>query len=285
MTSTPSSLMTNAADGTRTGTLPSLLCQSRPAARARIAGLARLRETRSTNDLLLAMPFGACHGWVILAHAQSGARGRNGRQWHSPPGAGLYLSIGWVFPGIDRSQVGPLSLRIGLVLAEVLAPWGGGRIGLKWPNDLLAGDAKLAGVLIETRAGAGDLAVVVGIGVNVRKPHLGEFAAAGSVTSLEQLAEDGGPTVETVALAVIPAIIDALATWDPADSAVWLPRWRSLDILADQWVSWIEAGVRHEGRARGPLADGALLVETIAGARQVRAGEVERLRPARAPAV
>jgi len=277
--------MTNAADGYPTGTLPSLLCPSRPSARARIAGLARLRETRSTNDLLLAMPFGAGHGWVVLAHAQSDARGRNGRPWHSPPGAGLYLSIGWVFPGLDRSQLGPLSLRIGLVLAEVLAPWGGGRMGLKWPNDLLAGDTKLGGVLIETRAGDGDLAVVVGIGVNVRHVPRAEFAAAGPVISLEQLAADGGPSVETVALAVIPAIIDALAAWDPADNAAWLPRWRSLDILADQWVSWTEAGVRHEGRARGPLADGALLVETTAGARQVRAGEVERLRPAPAPAL
>jgi BirA family biotin operon repressor/biotin-[acetyl-CoA-carboxylase] ligase len=252
----------------------------------RLAGIARLRATRSTNDLLLALSPEASHGWVVLADAQTGGRGRHGRPWCSPPGTGLYLSIGWLYPELGRAGLGPLSLRVGLLLAERLAPWGGGRLCLKWPNDLLAGgEAKLGGVLVETRTADGGTAVVVGVGVNVLAAPGPALTAGQATACLAELAGPVQPTVEDVAVAVITGLTEVLAGWEAGGPHDWLPRWRALDALAGQRIAWTEAGRRCEGVADGPDASGALRVLTPAGPRLIVAGEIEQLRAAQQPEV
>lgn len=281
-------MTTTAADGMRPRAVSVLLRGLSPEARAGITGVAHLHETRSTNDTLLAMPPAAIHGWVVFADAQSSGRGRHGRPWWSPPGAGLYLSLGWVFPGLDRAGLGPLSLRMGLALAEALAPWAAPRLRLKWPNDLLAEGSKLGGVLVETRrlcgAGAG-VAAVVGVGVNLEAAPDRGFTGGESTTSLAALAAGAQPSMDVVRVAVVESLLLALAAWEPTDSSDWLPRWRALDALEGHWVSWIEGGVAHEGRAQGPVESGALAVRTATGERNVMAGEVRRVRAATAPFV
>lgn len=108
----------------------------------------------------------ARHGDVHLAHSQSAGRGRLGRQWSSPPGAGLYVSL-VLMP--SQPLIPPaLTLAGALALRDALGRLGLDGVGIEWPNDLMVGAAKLAGLLIETRgAPTGTQSYVLGFGLNL----------------------------------------------------------------------------------------------------------------------
>jgi BirA family biotin operon repressor/biotin-[acetyl-CoA-carboxylase] ligase len=141
------------------------------AATARLAGrwaVDAVQQTGSTNaDLLAAAAAGAAAGTVLVAESQSGGRGRLGRSWESPAGAGLTFSM-LLRPAPPVPSWGWLPLLTGLALARTL----GSQARLKWPNDVLYGPrgAKVAGILVQSQ----DEAVVVGVGLNVstRQPEL-----------------------------------------------------------------------------------------------------------------
>ncbi|WP_328462352.1 biotin--[acetyl-CoA-carboxylase] ligase [Actinoplanes sp. NBC_00393] len=130
-------------------------------------------ETGSTNaDVAEAARAGEPEGLVVVAESQVAGRGRRDRQWVSPPRAGLTLSIllrpgaadaerGW--PAAPAAGFGWLPLLAGVALREAVTRVAGVEAALKWPNDLLVGDRKCAGILAEVSADA----VVVGIGLNV----------------------------------------------------------------------------------------------------------------------
>ena len=133
----------------------------------------------STNDRALAwLAEGAPDGALVTADVQTAGRGRRGRAWSSLVRRDLYASV-IVRPGVPQVGVGALALAVGGGLREgVLRACGGERawserghprLGLKWPNDLLLGARKLAGILCESRWQGGELDVVVGFGVNVSR--------------------------------------------------------------------------------------------------------------------
>ena len=128
-------------------------------------------EISSTNDWLLQQcRAGAQLPLACIAEAQSAGRGRRGRSWHSVPGKNLSLSLGWQF-AIPLAELGAFSLLMGVALARALRQAGLAQVKLKWPNDVLLNNQKLAGILVETVAlGQGRVAVVAGIGVNVEMP-------------------------------------------------------------------------------------------------------------------
>jgi BirA family biotin operon repressor/biotin-[acetyl-CoA-carboxylase] ligase len=133
----------------------------------------------STNDRAQALAAsGAAVGTVVLADAQRAGRGRHGRAWASAPGAGVWCSV--VARPRDAAAAGVLALRVGLELADALAPLADPvPLTLKWPNDVFAGDGKLAGILLEARWQDGVPShVVVGVGVNLRVPDDQPSAAA-----------------------------------------------------------------------------------------------------------
>jgi BirA family biotin operon repressor/biotin-[acetyl-CoA-carboxylase] ligase len=120
-------------------------------------------STGSTNaDLLARALRGEPEGVVLAAEEQTAGRGRMGRTWTSPPHAALTFSL-LLNPGVPPARRGWLPLLTGVAVAAAVTEVTGVGTGLKWPNDVLAGEAKLAGILAEA---AGD-AVVVGIGLNV----------------------------------------------------------------------------------------------------------------------
>lgn len=125
---------------------------------------------KSTNDIasLLASD-GATEGTLVTAEQQTKGRGRHGRSWHSPPGTGIYMSI--ILRPKIRPELAPgLSIIAALALAETLEPICPGEIKIKWPNDLLIGKRKVAGILTELTADKGKTDfVVVGIGINVNQ--------------------------------------------------------------------------------------------------------------------
>jgi BirA family biotin operon repressor/biotin-[acetyl-CoA-carboxylase] ligase len=125
----------------------------------------------STNDWALeeirrgrVMPF------VCLAEHQARGRGRRGRHWQSPAGANIYLSLAWHF-GLAANRLGVLPLAIGVAVKKALLEVGVKNAWVKWPNDILVDNEKIAGVLLETQSvRAHSCNMVIGIGVNYRMP-------------------------------------------------------------------------------------------------------------------
>jgi BirA family transcriptional regulator, biotin operon repressor / biotin---[acetyl-CoA-carboxylase] ligase len=220
-------------------------------------------ETGSTNeDLLAAARAGAPEGTWLRAETQSGGRGRVGRTWLSPPG-NLYAStIVRLHPG--EPEPATLALVAAVALEEVASAYAGpGRLQLKWPNDLMAGAAKLAGILLER---AGD-AVVIGFGVNLaHHPEALERPTA-SLASLGVGAPDPGSFLVDLAEAF----------------ARWVARWRG-EGLAPVRARWLDrahpigtalAANGAEGLFDGLDEHGALLLRRPGGTVEtIRAGDV-----------
>jgi BirA family biotin operon repressor/biotin-[acetyl-CoA-carboxylase] ligase len=124
--------------------------------------------TGSTNDdAVLAARAGAPHGSVFLADEQTRGRGRRGHSWLAAPGESLLFSV-LLRPTLELAQVSALTLAIGLALRDAVAPRVSAPVALKWPNDLLVSQRKLAGVLVESQLQGDQLqAVIVGVGLNV----------------------------------------------------------------------------------------------------------------------
>jgi BirA family biotin operon repressor/biotin-[acetyl-CoA-carboxylase] ligase len=129
-------------------------------------GVVDSTSERAFADIATGM---ARHGDVHLATAQTAGRGRLGRSWSSPPGEGLYLSLVLLPPPPPWNPAG-LTMAAGLAMLDAAGALGLGGARLKWPNDLVAGEEKVAGVLVETRGlDPGRPHYVVGLGLNVRQ--------------------------------------------------------------------------------------------------------------------
>lgn len=219
--------------------------------------LVRLGETASTNDDARRLAAeGSPEGTLVWAERQSAGRGRRGRRWESPAG-NLYMSI-LLRPAVPLAEAGQVGFLAALAIAETCAALLPDRaVACKWPNDVLVGGRKAAGLLLESEPTPEGLAdwIVLGLGVNVASHPSGvEFPA----TSLA--AEGGNATVETVMTGVANAF------------AGWHRRWRA-EGFAPVRAAWLEraAGVggpvrvrfetrSEEGLFAGLDADGALLL-------------------------
>jgi BirA family biotin operon repressor/biotin-[acetyl-CoA-carboxylase] ligase len=224
---------------------------------------------------------------LLVAETQTGGRGRQGRAWHSAPGASLTFSVSLPLRAADWSG---LSLAVGVALADALDPPRGDgdsalahrgtpglghcRIGLKWPNDLWLMDGagagrKLGGILIETVASGEQRLAIVGIGLNV-KPFAANEAASG-FACLQELSPN--LTAPQVLRQIARPLLMALQQFERAGFAAFADRFAARDLLFGRQVRTTQAGV-PEGVARGVSPSGALMVQTAAGALPVSSGEV-----------
>ncbi len=150
-----------------------------------------VENVASTNsELMQRAAMGAPSGTCLVAEIQTAGRGRRGRVWQSAFGASLTFSLLWRFER-GAAQLGGLSLVVGLSVLRALHELGIGAddVALKWPNDIVAGPRKLAGILIETQGDVlGPTAVVIGIGINVNLPGQLKAAIDQPVTDLRSLA-------------------------------------------------------------------------------------------------
>jgi len=127
-----------------------------------------VESTGSTNaDLIARSREPGSDGAVLLAEAQQSGRGRHARAWVSPPRAQIALSMLVRLPGIDPAVLGWLPLLTGIAVVDALRTTAAVQADLKWPNDVLIGGRKVAGILAEVAASGPAPAVVIGIGVNV----------------------------------------------------------------------------------------------------------------------
>jgi BirA family biotin operon repressor/biotin-[acetyl-CoA-carboxylase] ligase len=242
-------------------------------------------STGSTNaDLLAAARTGAPDRTVLIAETQTEGRGRRARRWVSPPGTGLYLSVLLRPSEVAAPALGTLSMVAGLALAETVRETAGVAADLKWPNDLLIGGAKCAGILCEV-ADSSPAAVVVGIGLNVGP--LGEDVEPGPGGLPATSLTDAGAT-ETDRSALVIALLDAFAElearWRAAGGSLsasgLLRPYRELcsTLGADLRVE-LPDGSTRTGVGRDIDADGKLLVTGDDGASfAVSAGDVVHVR-------
>ena len=123
----------------------------------------RFEEVGSTNDIALGMArHGASEGTVVITRSQTKGRGRRGRKWFARPGESVIMSV-VLRPELPLNRYSELAFVAAVAVAECLEDKCGLEPSLKWPNDVLVGDRKIAGILIESERGA----AIVGIGMNV----------------------------------------------------------------------------------------------------------------------
>jgi len=168
-----------------------------------------LAETESTmDDAREAASHGAVDGHLVLADAQRSGRGSHGRPWLSPKGTDLYFSI-VTRPKLEPAHLPPLTLAVGLGVAEAAERLTGARAEVKWPNDVLLGGAKCAGVLVESRASGESLdTVILGVGLNVNRR---DFPEGLEVQATSLALARGGSSIDRVeALAVV---LERIESW------------------------------------------------------------------------
>ena len=228
----------------------------------------------STNTFLAErMRAGAAAPELCTAEIQTAGRGRRGRRWISGLGQSLVLSVSWRFT-TRSNELSGLSLAAGIALAETLAAGGFERVMLKWPNDLVVGDRKLAGILVEaSHSRAGGAACVVGVGFNL---DLAPGDSGGIDQPWTDFAREFGrvPGRSSLAARAANAILDACEQYRDRGLAAFATRWAERDALRDRQVRVLPAGRPIEGVARGIDKDGALLVEHSGGVIRCGSGEV-----------
>jgi BirA family transcriptional regulator, biotin operon repressor / biotin---[acetyl-CoA-carboxylase] ligase len=239
-------------------------------------------STGSTNaDLLARAHSGEPEGVVLVAEEQTAGRGRLGRSWVAPPRAALTFSM-LLRPTLPPARRGWLPLLTGVAVAEAVAAVTGVPARLKWPNDVLAGDAKLCGILAES---AGD-AVVVGVGLNV-STEPAELPGPGPgtlpATSL-RVAGAANPSREQLLLAILAAVQRWYRAWqqrqgDPDSSGLRAAYTERSATIGRLVRAGLPGGKTLSGPAVGVDRDGRLQVRVSSGAEvAVAAGDVVHLR-------
>lgn len=213
----------------------------------------------STNQYLLERLDTLKSGDACIAEYQQAGRGRRGRQWFSPFGTNLYLSMYWRLEQGPAAAIG-LSLVIGIVIAEALQHLGARDVRVKWPNDLYLNDRKLAGILVELTGKTGDAAqIVMGAGINLAmKSVVSEVVNQGWI-NLQQVGLDINRN--QLAVLLIKELRQALIHFEREGLAPFLSRWQKLDNYINRPVKLIIGEREVFGIARGINEQGGLLLE------------------------
>lgn len=213
----------------------------------------------STNQYLIQRISELTSGDVCIAEYQSAGRGRRGRQWISPFGRNLYLSMYWKLDQGPAAAIG-LSLVVGVIMAEVLQKLGAEGVKVKWPNDLYLNDKKLSGILVELTGKTGDVAhIVTGIGINIAMSKNQNEAINQQWINLEQV----GIKIDRNELAceITNALREAFVQFEKQGLSVFIERWKRLDNFMDRRVKLIIGEKEIFGIAKGINDQGALLLE------------------------
>ncbi len=228
----------------------------------------------STNNRLLRDPTGPSPR-VCLAEYQTHGRGRRGRSWTGAYGASLLVSWGVRFTVVPP-DLQSLGLVSALAATRALVREGFPSPGIKWPNDLVYGHAKLGGILVELSGEAGGpLWCVTGLGVNVDQASCPPRTSRGDAISLETVAPTLPRDRNKLAQALIEEWFQALDVFHRLGFKPFLPSFRTLDALWNQPVVLHEQAGSRTGWARGFREDGALWFEAESGLREALvAGEV-----------
>lgn len=231
----------------------------------------------STNQYLLDRVDRLESGSVCLAEYQAKGRGRRGREWVSPFGSNLYLSMFWRLDAGMAAAMG-LSLVVGVAIVESLEEMGLTGVKLKWPNDLYYQDKKLAGILVEMSGQAGAAAnLVIGMGLNLMMSEATEGITQPWV-SLDEVADNQQIDRNQLTISMISTLHKALDDYELYGMAGFVERWNRLDNFINRPVKLLMGPREISGTARGINEQGAVLLETENGLETFIGGEIS-LRP------
>ena len=240
-------------------------------------------ECSSSNDEIMALARQSAdlaHKALCVAHFQTKGRGRQGRSWVNRQGECLMFSLGWAF---DKPQyeLGSLALVVALACRRALADIGLD-VNIKWPNDLVVANDKLAGILIETARVENKTVAVIGIGINFVLPK--EVENATSVQALFQTASKQGVSVKTLLNAVLAQLDALLNEYAQNGFASCVGEYDAANRDTGRPVLLLQEGrIVHEGVVKGVDAQGALRLLTDNGEKTIVSGEIS-LRPDNRPA-
>lgn len=228
-----------------------------------------LPETDSTNDDAARMAEkGGATGSIIIAASQRQGRGRLGKKWLSTPGAGLTFSY-IARPKVAMQEVPRLTLVAGLAVANALEEQTGLCTMIKWPNDILVGGRKVAGILCEFHGSgpmAGDPAVIIGIGLNISSSSEEfPFALKQKATSLV-LAGAANTSPAELLMCIIRHLEIQLECMTANGFLPILAKWKGKDATKGKRLAWVDSGNRIvEGVSLGPDKEGVLHIALDTG--------------------
>jgi len=229
------------------------------------------RVTSTMDEVAALAASGEPEGTVVVANEQTAGRGRSGRTWIGAPGAGLFCSI-LLRPKLAPSYLQTLPLIVGVAVAEALEAIAPIQCQLKWPNDVLIGGLKVAGILVTTRNLGSRLAwAALGIGVNT-SATLNDLPDGAT-----SLVEASGKLVDrfTLESTLFVQLDYAYRAFVAANGQVTLEPWRSRAVHLQEWVQVTTGDASYDGRLAGVADDGALLLSRDDGEIQrFTAGEI-----------
>ena len=229
-----------------------------------------LEQTGSTNSDLMACIKQENRPLFRLAIAQTAGRGRAGRTWHAHPGGMLCFSLAWQFHG-GLSQLQGLPLAVGVAIAECLTSLDV-PVQLKWPNDVLKQNKKIAGILLESTPALEGTWAIIGVGLNLIVPEELEQRIGQEVADSPWLAQMNPNHLIAHLLNHLCTVLNA---FEQAGFAQFVDRWNQLHAFAGQTVQVMEqTNVLLKGLAVGVDEQGQLVVQTETGLQKVAAGDV-----------
>jgi len=214
-------------------------------------------------------------GSVCFAEYQTDGKGRRGRQWVSPYGCNIYLSILWRFQQ-GPAAISGLSLAIGVAVIRALKQHQVADIGLKWPNDIYSQGKKLGGILVEVSGETdGPCSAVIGLGLNLFLPEAKAQGITQAWTDLTKITGQKRLFRNKLAGTLLNHLLPVIAEYEGIGIHAYLDEWRDYDCLSGQAATLFVGQQQFEGMVRGIDDNGMLLIERPDGSIQTFAsGEV-----------
>lgn len=242
----------------------------------RLTALTVHDQIPSTNTYLAELALtGAPSGAACFAERQTAGKGRRGRQWVSPYGHNIYLSILWRFPTSPMAISG-LSLAVGVAVMRALHTHFPQQFSLKWPNDIYFRGKKLGGILVEVSGESeGPCTAVIGLGLNLYLPEIAASPIDQPWTDLSQIT--GGPVLcrNDLAGSLLNELITVCADFPGDKLSDYLTEWRHYDCLKGQPATLFIGQNSYSGKVEGIDDQGLLVMTRADGNRQTFAsGEV-----------
>lgn len=240
---------------------------------ALLKGLEVCQVVDSTNAYLLQKAVsGSPGGIACFAEYQQSGRGRRGRKWVSPFGSNIYLSLLWRFQE-GAGRLGGLSLAVAVAVMRGLADCGLRNAGLKWPNDVLVNNKKLAGILLEVAGESnGPCHSVIGLGVNFDMPVQASNVIDQPWTDIRSCGISTGRNI--VAGRILHHLLLAIPQYLHGGLDAFREEWLKWDLMTNHSVVVLQGEDKRYGVARGIDDRGLLLIEDEQGIHSFSSGEV-----------
>lgn len=230
------------------------------------------RVDSTNSEALRLLRQGQICPFLVLASQQTEGRGRRGRRWESPPGAGLYYSLTLEVPW-GMQNIAALSPITALSVCSALEKLGVNKLELKWPNDVLGDARKLSGILLESLKIEDCLFIVIGVGVNLNLPGATKCVIGQPVTDVKELLGSDFD-VDRLAAGITAQLLANISCFGENGFSEFVADWNDRDAYLGKQVRVRLNGSVIQGEVQGVNALGELKLRTESGDQVIRMGEI-----------